>query len=270
MRELERDLPTDAALAADAPPFSRLAVIGAGRAGRSIATAATAAGLTSVSPAVMTRSTHVASRKWPCSVSPTGRSRRRPPGLRRRSAASVRRPRERRHHPRRARRRERRGRRRLLASPAADDPRRAHRPDRRPVRDLGLDGGCSGARPGTRRPPPDAALRGARGRAGRLPRRRRDGLQPARRARGVRCRADGSGWRRRAAPRAARAARPPQRRELGGARSRCAHGTDRARRHGHGGTPPEALRATAPELVPVYEALAERAEGWSQPDEATT
>ena len=46
MRELERDLPTDAALAADAPPFSRLAVIGAGRAGRSIATAATAAGLT--------------------------------------------------------------------------------------------------------------------------------------------------------------------------------------------------------------------------------
>src|SRR5689334_2941873 len=45
MRELERDLQTDAALAADAPPFSRLAVIGAGRAGRSIATAATAAGL---------------------------------------------------------------------------------------------------------------------------------------------------------------------------------------------------------------------------------
>jgi hypothetical protein len=46
MRELERDQPTDAALAADAPPFSRLAVIGAGRAGRSIATAATAAELT--------------------------------------------------------------------------------------------------------------------------------------------------------------------------------------------------------------------------------
>ena len=45
MRELERDFPTDAAVAADAPPFSRLAVIGPGRAGRSIAAAASAAGL---------------------------------------------------------------------------------------------------------------------------------------------------------------------------------------------------------------------------------
>jgi predicted short-subunit dehydrogenase-like oxidoreductase (DUF2520 family) len=45
MRELERDLPTEAAPAAGAPQFSRLAVIGSGRAGRSIATAATAAGL---------------------------------------------------------------------------------------------------------------------------------------------------------------------------------------------------------------------------------
>jgi predicted short-subunit dehydrogenase-like oxidoreductase (DUF2520 family) len=45
MRELERELPTDAALAAGAPPFTRLAVIGQGRAGRSIATAATRAGL---------------------------------------------------------------------------------------------------------------------------------------------------------------------------------------------------------------------------------
>ena len=45
MRELERDLLTQAAPDVDAPPFSRLAVIGAGRAGRSIASAATAAGL---------------------------------------------------------------------------------------------------------------------------------------------------------------------------------------------------------------------------------
>ena len=46
MRELERDLPTDAAPEAGAPPFPRLAVVGAGRAGRSIASAASAAGLT--------------------------------------------------------------------------------------------------------------------------------------------------------------------------------------------------------------------------------
>jgi predicted short-subunit dehydrogenase-like oxidoreductase (DUF2520 family) len=45
MRELERDLPADAAPAAGAAQFSRLAVIGPGRAGRSIATAATDAGL---------------------------------------------------------------------------------------------------------------------------------------------------------------------------------------------------------------------------------
>src|SRR5215218_5226039 len=45
MRELERELPTDAAPAAGAAPFARLAVIGPGRAGRSIATAATRAGL---------------------------------------------------------------------------------------------------------------------------------------------------------------------------------------------------------------------------------
>src|SRR3954447_15392840 len=46
MRELERDLPTDTADAEGAPPFSRLAVIGPGRAGSSIAAAADAAGLT--------------------------------------------------------------------------------------------------------------------------------------------------------------------------------------------------------------------------------
>jgi predicted short-subunit dehydrogenase-like oxidoreductase (DUF2520 family) len=40
MRELEREPPADAALAADALPFSRLAVIGPGRAGRSMASAA--------------------------------------------------------------------------------------------------------------------------------------------------------------------------------------------------------------------------------------
>jgi predicted short-subunit dehydrogenase-like oxidoreductase (DUF2520 family) len=45
MRELERDPPRHAAPDAGAPPFSGLAVIGAGRAGHSIATAATAAGL---------------------------------------------------------------------------------------------------------------------------------------------------------------------------------------------------------------------------------
>jgi predicted short-subunit dehydrogenase-like oxidoreductase (DUF2520 family) len=45
MRELERDLPADAAPAAGAPPFSRLAVIGPGRAGRTIATAAAPTGL---------------------------------------------------------------------------------------------------------------------------------------------------------------------------------------------------------------------------------
>src|SRR3954447_12783006 len=51
MRELERDLPTDAADTAGAPTFSRLAVIGPGRAGRSIAAAADAAGLTVRLPA---------------------------------------------------------------------------------------------------------------------------------------------------------------------------------------------------------------------------
>jgi len=45
MRELERELPTDAAPAAGRLSFARLAVIGPGRAGRSIATAATRAGL---------------------------------------------------------------------------------------------------------------------------------------------------------------------------------------------------------------------------------
>lgn len=45
MRELERDLPAHAAHDAGAPSFSGLAVIGAGRAGHSIAAAATAAGL---------------------------------------------------------------------------------------------------------------------------------------------------------------------------------------------------------------------------------
>lgn len=45
MRELERDLPADAALDAGAPSFAGLAVIGPGRAGRSIATAAERAGL---------------------------------------------------------------------------------------------------------------------------------------------------------------------------------------------------------------------------------
>lgn len=45
MRELERDPLTQAAPDAGARPFSRLAVVGAGRAGRSIASAATAAGL---------------------------------------------------------------------------------------------------------------------------------------------------------------------------------------------------------------------------------
>jgi predicted short-subunit dehydrogenase-like oxidoreductase (DUF2520 family) len=46
MRELERDLPIDAALSAGALSFSKLAVVGAGRAGRSIASAATGAGFT--------------------------------------------------------------------------------------------------------------------------------------------------------------------------------------------------------------------------------
>jgi predicted short-subunit dehydrogenase-like oxidoreductase (DUF2520 family) len=46
MRELERELPTDAAPAAGQSSFPRLAVIGPGRAGGSIATAATRAGLT--------------------------------------------------------------------------------------------------------------------------------------------------------------------------------------------------------------------------------
>jgi predicted short-subunit dehydrogenase-like oxidoreductase (DUF2520 family) len=46
MRELERDLLTQAAPDAGATQSSRLAVVGAGRAGRSIAAAATAAGLT--------------------------------------------------------------------------------------------------------------------------------------------------------------------------------------------------------------------------------
>ena len=45
MRELERDLTTLAARDAGAPSFSNLAVIGAGRAGRSIAAASSAAGL---------------------------------------------------------------------------------------------------------------------------------------------------------------------------------------------------------------------------------
>jgi predicted short-subunit dehydrogenase-like oxidoreductase (DUF2520 family) len=45
MRELERELPTDAAPAAGGSSFARLAVIGPGRAGRSIASAATVAGL---------------------------------------------------------------------------------------------------------------------------------------------------------------------------------------------------------------------------------
>jgi predicted short-subunit dehydrogenase-like oxidoreductase (DUF2520 family) len=45
MRELERELPTDAAPAAGGLSFARLAVIGPGRAGRSIATAAMRAGL---------------------------------------------------------------------------------------------------------------------------------------------------------------------------------------------------------------------------------
>jgi predicted short-subunit dehydrogenase-like oxidoreductase (DUF2520 family) len=46
MRELERDLPTQAAPDAGATQFSTLAVVGPGRAGGSIAGAATAAGLT--------------------------------------------------------------------------------------------------------------------------------------------------------------------------------------------------------------------------------
>jgi predicted short-subunit dehydrogenase-like oxidoreductase (DUF2520 family) len=45
MRELERELPVDAAPDAGTPPFSRLAVIGPGKAGRSIATAAERGGL---------------------------------------------------------------------------------------------------------------------------------------------------------------------------------------------------------------------------------
>lgn len=46
MRELERELPTDAALVADVLPYPSLAVIGPGRAGTSIAAGATRAGLT--------------------------------------------------------------------------------------------------------------------------------------------------------------------------------------------------------------------------------
>src|SRR5688572_17445566 len=46
MRELERNSPHDTAPPAGAPPFPRVAVIGPGRVGRSIATAATHAGLT--------------------------------------------------------------------------------------------------------------------------------------------------------------------------------------------------------------------------------
>jgi len=45
MRELERDLPADAAPTADALPITRLVVIGPGRAGRSIAAAAGGTGL---------------------------------------------------------------------------------------------------------------------------------------------------------------------------------------------------------------------------------
>ena len=67
--------------------------------------------------------------------------------------------------------------------------------------------------------------------------------------------ADGS----RGRARAARAARPPHRRELGGARPRGAHGPiargDEATVERH----LTALRDAAPELLPVYEALAERA-----------
>src|SRR5215211_4758436 len=45
MRELERELPNDAARAAEAPPISALAVIGPGRVGHSVAAAADRAGI---------------------------------------------------------------------------------------------------------------------------------------------------------------------------------------------------------------------------------
>ena len=45
MRELERELPNDAAFAAEAPPIPALAVVGPGRVGRSVAAAADRAGI---------------------------------------------------------------------------------------------------------------------------------------------------------------------------------------------------------------------------------
>src|SRR4051812_35056454 len=167
-------------------------------------------------------------------------------GRRRRATPPLRRPHERCHRARRACTGARCRGGGLLAPPAPDDSRRRDRPPRRTGRHRGIDPGSRFARPdagGTRR---DAAVRDPRGASRRVPRRRRDGLEPARRPRGVGggpSRRGGSGF---TQPGAARAARDAHGGELGRTRSRGAHRARRARRRRNDRAPPRsAARAGA-------------------------
>ena len=178
-------------------------------------------------------------------------------------------PRQRRHHPRRAERRRGRGLPDVLDAPAADDPLAGHRPGRSAVRDRRLE------RLGDR--PPRCGLATALGmrpfavpeeRPRRVPRRGRDRLQLPGRARGVRGRLLGARGRRRTprevlAPLVLRSAANWADAGAAALTGPIARGDeDTVARH------LDALRERAPELVPLYEALAERTRALAARSEA--
>ena len=269
MRELERDLPDTARAprrtgrlprARDRRPWPRR---------RPIARAAGDAGLEAGRAAATTRRGRPRGAGAALLCVPDAEIEEAAAAIARRSAAALRRPHQRRHRPRRAR--------------AAADARRRDVLARTPCRPFPTAStDLTGAPCAVAGSTPEAlafarSLAEALGmrpfeladeRPRRLPRGRLDRLELPRRARGVRRRAARAG-RRRGRPRAARPARPAHRRELGRAWRRGAHRPDRPRRRGDGRRATStALERAAPELVPLYEALAERTPSSLAPERA--
>ena len=261
MRELERDPTTDSAIAeahgAVTPALPPLAIVEAGHVGSSLAGAARRAGL---SATIAGREDALESCRDARSALPASRTARSPRPRRRsrrrsrRSSSSV--------TPAvrlagRARPGPRRRRLRLLASSAADDPRRRRRLHRLSLRDRRFRCGRGAARPRVRGPPRHRGCSRSMTSIGpsttRPPRSPRIPValqESAAELLGATGAED--------AREAFRQVRPAHGRQLVRARSRCAHRPDRA---GDEETVERHLERCAsgrPELVGLYEALADR------------
>ena len=263
MRELERDPPTDSAIAeaqgAVTPALPTLAIVGAGRVGGSLAGAAGRAGLSATLAGREDALEACRDARGGPALRPRRRDRRGRGGDRGGDpAARARRPHERRDRARRARPGPRR-----RARPPSPCTRCRRSPTPTPT--------SPAVRARSPAPTPDA-LRFARELAERL------GMRPFEVAEEHRAAYHAAASiasnflvalqesaaellgaaGRRGRPRAARAARPAHGRQLVRARRRRAHRPDRPRRRGDGRAPPRGAARTAPELVALYEALAER------------